>query len=74
MTHSHELDQQYVEAILSRKDTAFLGLIGSESKAAKFRNRLKRKGFSDSELDRIACPVGLTDTPGKKPAEVAMKS
>lgn len=72
MTHSHELDMQYVEAILSRSEVRFCGLIGSQSKAAKFRNRLKRKGFSRKEIKRLVCPVGLTEIPGKKPEEVAV--
>lgn len=72
MSHSHELDIQYVEAILSRKDAQFCGLIGSRSKAAKFRNRLKRKNFTREEIDQMVCPIGLSEIPGKKPAEVAV--
>jgi len=72
MTHSHELDMQLVEAILSRKDFRFCGLIGSKSKAAKFRNRLKRKQFSNDEIDRLTSPVGLENIPGKRPMEVSV--
>ena len=72
LTHSHELDMQLVEAVLSRDDSRFCGLIGSRSKAGKFRNRLRRKGFSKSEIDRLICPVGLPITGGKCPMEVAV--
>lgn len=72
VTHSHELDMQLVEAVISRGDARFCGLIGSKSKAAKFRNRLRRKGFTDVELDMLVCPVGLPDVGGKKPMEVAV--
>src|SRR5919197_1662234 len=40
MTHSHALDYEIVERVLKRNDYRFLGLIGSETKAAKFRARL----------------------------------
>jgi len=72
MTHSHELDMQLVEAILSRNDFRFCGLIGSSSKAAKFRSRLNRKQFSKDEIDRLISPIGLENIPGKRPMEVAV--
>jgi xanthine dehydrogenase accessory factor len=72
MTHSHEQDYALVEAILSRPDAAFCGLIGSRSKAAKFRNRLFRKKFSEQEVARLTCPVGDTGITGKQPMEVAV--
>ena len=59
LTHSHALDFELVEAIVSRDDTAFCGLIASKSKAAAFRARLKRKGFSDEETERLTAPVGV---------------
>ncbi len=72
MTHSHEMDMQLVEAILSRNDFQYCGLIGSKSKAAKFKNRLSRKQFSDYEIKRLTCPIGLEQIPGKRPMEVAV--
>jgi xanthine dehydrogenase accessory factor len=72
MTHSHELDLQLVEAILSRNDFRFCGLIGSKSKSAKFRSRLKRKQFGKEEINRLTSPVGLENVPGKRPMEVAV--
>ncbi|WP_424948249.1 xanthine dehydrogenase accessory protein XdhC [Candidatus Spongiihabitans sp.] len=72
MTHSHELDMQLVEAILSRNDARFCGLIGSKSKAAKFRSRLARKQFSSDEIARLTSPIGLARVGGKRPMEVAV--
>ncbi len=72
MTHSHEIDMELVEAILSRKDARFCGLIGSRSKSVKFRNRLTRKGFSKAELSTLTSPVGLPDIGGKSPMEIAI--
>lgn len=68
MTHSHALDLEIVERVLKRNDVRFLGLIGSDTKAAKFRARLKARGIDSS---RLVCPVGLFKA-GKHPAEVAV--
>lgn len=70
MTHSHALDLEIVERVLKRNDVAFLGLIGSETKAAKFRLRLQQKGISP---ERLVCPIGLVKA-GKHPAEVAVSA
>lgn len=70
MTHSHALDLEIVERVLRRNDYAFLGLIGSETKAAKFKLRLHRKNLP---TDRLVCPVGIFKG-GKHPAAVAVSA
>ena len=72
MTHSHELDFELIEAILSRGDSAYCGLIASKSKAAAFRSRLARKGFTESELHRLTAPIGSAQHTGNLPMEVAI--
>lgn len=72
MTHSHELDFDLIEAILSRGDSIYCGLIASKSKAARFRSRLTRKGFTDEELARLTAPIGEAHSVGKLPMEVAV--
>ena len=72
MTHSHESDFEFCEAILSRNDVGICGLIGSRSKSAKFRSRLQKKGFSETELEKFTCPIGLDIGAGKQPMEVAV--
>lgn len=74
MTHSHVLDQQLVEAVLSRGDARFCGLIGSKSKAVSFRSRLKKKGFSAEELAGLSSPIGLDGIKGKSPMEIAVSA
>jgi len=73
MTHSHALDLQLVEQVLGRGDFAYLGLIGSETKAAKFRARLARRGFAPEQIARLTSPVGLFKG-GRHPAEVAVSA
>jgi xanthine dehydrogenase accessory factor len=70
MTHSHALDLDLVERILRRTDVAFVGLIGSQTKAAKFHSRLRARGIDSA---RLVCPIGLVKA-GKHPAEVAVSA
>jgi xanthine dehydrogenase accessory factor len=70
MTHSHALDYEIVERALRRNDARFVGMIGSETKAAKLRSRLKTRGI---DAARLASPIGLFKA-GKHPAEVAVSA
>lgn len=72
MTHSHPLDFALCQAILGRNDFAWLGLIGSESKAARFRSRLKKAGVSPENLARLVCPIGVAGIESKWPAAIAV--
>lgn len=72
MTHDHALDQQLCEAILSRGDSRYCGLIGSATKGLKFRQRLIKKGYKQQELERLTCPMGLNHLKSKKPMEIAV--
>ena len=71
MTHSHALDQDICEAVLRRQDFAYLGLIGSDTKAARFRSRLRSEGLDDADLARLHCPIGLPEITGKAPEVIA---
>ncbi len=71
MTHSHPLDEAICEAILRRGDFAYLGLIGSASKRARFVKRLGEAGISAAELERLVCPIGLPGIDSKEPAAIA---
>jgi xanthine dehydrogenase accessory factor len=71
MTYSHALDLELVERVLGRGDFAYLGLIGSETKAAKFRARLRARGVPEERLARLVSPIGAVRG-GKHPAAVAV--
>jgi xanthine dehydrogenase accessory factor len=70
MTHRHDVDQEIV-AHAVRKPARYIGLIGSEAKWGRFRQRLAQRGFTEDELARVKCPIGL-DVGGKAPQEVAI--
>ena len=72
MTHSHELDQALCEAILTRDDFRFLGLIGSETKKRRFHKRLLEKGFSEQALKGLTCPIGVDGIHSKEPGSIAV--
>ena len=71
LTHSHDLDFEIINHLCKRKDLAYIGLIGSESKWVRFQRRLKESGRNDTEISRVTCPIGIP-LPGKTPAEIAI--
>lgn len=71
MTHDHSLDYELVSTVLRRDDFAFLGLIGSKTKRARFMSRLKKDGFTDGQLSRLTCPIGIEGIQGKEPEIIA---
>ncbi len=70
MTHRHDTDQEIIGALLD-KPTRYLGLIGSRTKWARFKERLSARGATEEQLARVHCPIGL-DIGGKAPQEVAV--
>ncbi|MGI3748288.1 MAG: xanthine dehydrogenase accessory protein XdhC [Janthinobacterium lividum] len=72
MTHNHQLDLELAEAILKRGDFSYFGLIGSKTKRVKFEHRLRDRGFDAAVLQRMRCPMGLTEVKGKLPMEIAV--
>jgi xanthine dehydrogenase accessory factor len=72
MTHSHQLDEKIVAALLKRDDIDCCGLIGSKSKALRFKKRLTARGLTTEQLSRLVCPVGDPAIKGKHPGEIAL--
>jgi xanthine dehydrogenase accessory factor len=76
MSFSHAEDLDIVVACLKRLrergDLPFVGLIGSQTKWATFRHRLEDRGFTDEEISRITCPIGVPGITGKEPEVIAV--
>jgi xanthine dehydrogenase accessory factor len=72
MSHSHPLDYALCHALLERNDFAWLGLIGSLSKAARFRSRLTRIGLGADVIRKLVCPIGVAGIDSKWPAAIAV--
>jgi len=71
MTHSHALDLALIDAALRRPEFAYIGLIGSATKRARFESRLREAGHSPSNVEHVVCPIGLPEIRGKAPAVIA---
>ena len=72
MTHSHQRDLELCELVLNRGDFAYLGLIGSATKRARFEKRLEAGGLPEAAISRLICPIGIDGISGKRPAEIAV--
>lgn len=72
LTHDHALDYHLTLAALGRNPVAFVGLIGSSTKIARFRSRLKADGVGEEALARLTAPIGLPGIRGKEPDVIAI--
>jgi len=76
MSFSHAEDLDIVIACLrrlrERGDLPYVGLIGSKTKWATFRHRLETRGFTEDEMARITCPIGVPGIKGKEPEVIAV--
>lgn len=75
MSFSHAEDLDVLAACLKRRrergDLPWVGLIGSRTKWAVFRQRLVARGFTEDELAGVTCPIGLPGITGKEPPVIA---
>lgn len=70
VTRGHEHDLTVLSGAL-RTDAAYIGMIGSRSKRDAVFRELLHRGFSDADMARVYCPVGLT-IGARTPAEIAV--
>lgn len=72
MSYSHKLDYDIVAVLLGSGHFGKCGLIGSATKAARFKTRLQSSGISLDRIDQLVCPIGLQEVTGKAPLQVAL--
>ncbi|MEO1718871.1 MAG: XdhC family protein [Pseudomonadota bacterium] len=70
VAHVSHIDDEALKVAL-RSDCLYIGALGSKRNHEKRRERLAEAGFQSSDLDRIACPIGL-DIGAQTPAEIAV--
>ncbi|NCG18497.1 MAG: xanthine dehydrogenase accessory protein XdhC [Rhodobacterales bacterium] len=70
MTHDHRLDQDLIERLLP-KPCAWLGMIGSKAKVARFLVRYRAAGIDPSLFTKLSAPVGLM-LGAQTPSEIAV--
>lgn len=70
LTFSHALDLDLCHRLLHH-GFGWAGVIGSGSKWARFRSRLRALGHADAAISRILCPIG-DPALGKHPQAIAV--
>ena len=71
LSHSHALDYRLAESALARGDAAYVGMIGSATKRARFEAGFLRAGGRSEALARFTCPIGAAEVEDKRPEVIA---
>jgi xanthine dehydrogenase accessory factor len=70
-THTHASDEKLL-SICARKQSAYLGMIGSKTKISQARKRLtEQKILTEKELNRVDMPIGISFN-AISPQEIAL--
>lgn len=70
MTRGHQADFEVLAQTL-KLGTSYIGVIGSRTKVAMTKERLRELGYGSDDIDRIHAPIGLP-IGGETPAEIAI--
>jgi len=70
LTHDPKLDDPALESAL-RSSAFYIGCLGSRKTHASRLERLRRRGFTEADLDRLHGPVGLSIN-ARSPGEIAV--
>lgn len=70
LTHDHALDFLLTAAALERGDAAYVGMIGSATKRARFRT-WTREADAGQPIDQLICPIGANGSRDKRPGVIA---
>ena len=72
LTHDHALDFLIVAEALKRRDAAYVGMIGSRTKKATFRNWvLKTADGNEAQFAGLVSPIGGEAVKDKRPQVIA---
>ncbi|MDQ0454425.1 xanthine dehydrogenase accessory protein XdhC [Rhizobium paknamense] len=71
VTHDHAQDFLIGRAALAREDLAYIGMIGSATKRARFASWLREEDRDTVDLDRLILPIGASAVRDKRPAVIA---
>ena len=71
LTHSHATDFEIATAALRRGDAAYVGMIGSATKRAKFLSHARRNGLAAEAAEQLNCPMAPHARRDKRPEVIA---
>ncbi len=71
LTHDHSLDFLITSEALLRHDAVYVGMIGSKTKRAVFKNWIMREEMTADMIGRLTCPIGDRTVKDKRPQVIA---
>lgn len=75
LTHDHALDFMIAFEALKRTDSLYVGMVGSQTKRARFAAWFRTEGGNPTALNRLVSPIGGAAFPGgmgdKRPEVIA---
>ena len=75
LTHDHALDFLIAQEALLRDDFAYIGMIGSKTKRATFKNWYRRENGlgqdTEQAIEKLTCPIGNHMISDKRPEVIA---
>jgi xanthine dehydrogenase accessory factor len=71
LTHDHALDFMIAAEALRRPDAAYVGMVGSKTKRAKFQHWFLAEGGNRDALRRLVLPIGAFGLVDKRPEVIA---
>ena len=72
ITYSHQIDFEICEKMITQNNFSYLGMIGSEIKGKKFRDRFHQKNYSEEVINKFICPIGDKQKFLKSPTAIAV--
>lgn len=71
LTHDHALDFLIAFEALARMDSPYIGMVGSQTKRARFASWYRAEGGDDTALARLVLPIGAQGLGDKRPEVIA---
>ncbi len=71
VTHDHALDFLIALEALKRTDSPYVGMVGSQTKKAKFASWFREQGGDEKALGRLVLPIGAQGLGDKRPEVIA---
>lgn len=71
LTHDHALDFLIAQEALARIDAAYVGMVGSRTKRARFSSWFMGEGGDARALERLVLPIGQMGLGDKRPEVIA---
>ena len=71
VSRNYPIDSEALHAALQQTGIAYLGMIGSARKVRRVFDELRKRGVSESALEKVHAPIGL-DIGADSPPEIAV--